>query len=279
MKFLCGKYQLNLNRPQVMGIINITPDSFSDGGKFCGVEQAVERALQLVADGADIVDIGGESSRPGATPVGLDEELARVIPVIEALTAVIKVPVSIDTYKPQVMQAAIAAGVDIVNDIRALQELGALEIVANSNVGVCLMHMQGTPQTMQLDPQYGDVVAEVKQFLIDRQQAAMAQGISQQRILLDPGFGFGKRTVHNIALIQHLNSLVDIGTPLLVGLSRKAVLGAISGGDEEQRLHAGLAAAVICVMKGAQVIRVHDVKATVDALKIATAIMPSQTEY
>jgi dihydropteroate synthase len=279
MKFLCGKYQLNLNRPQVMGIINITPDSFSDGGKFCGVEQAVERALQLVADGADIVDIGGESSRPGATPVGLDEELARVIPVIEALTAVIKVPVSIDTYKPQVMQAAIAAGVDIVNDIRALQELGALEIVANSNVGVCLMHMQGTPQTMQLDPQYGDVVAEVKQFLIDRQQAAMAQGISQQRILLDPGFGFGKRTVHNIALIQHLNSLVDIGTPLLVGLSRKAVLGAISGGDEEQRLHAGLAAAVICVMKGAQVIRVHDVKATVDALKIATAIMPNQTEY
>lgn len=279
MKFLCGKYQLNLNRPQVMGIINITPDSFSDGGKFCGVEQAVERALQLVADGADIVDIGGESSRPGATPVGLDEELARVIPVIEALTAVIKVPVSIDTYKPQVMQAAIAAGVDIVNDIRALQELGALEIVANSNVGVCLMHMQGTPQTMQLDPQYGDVVAEVKQFLIDRQQAAMAQGISQQRILLDPGFGFGKRTVHNIALIQHLNSLVDIGIPLLVGLSRKAVLGAISGGDEEQRLHAGLAAAVICVMKGAQVIRVHDVKATVDALKIATAIMPNQTEY
>lgn len=274
MDFFCGKYQLNLNRPHVMGIINITPDSFSDGGKFSNVDQAVERALQLVAEGADILDIGGESSRPGAIPVSLDDELARVIPVIEALSAVIKVPLSIDTYKPQVMQAAIAAGVDIVNDIRALQEPGALQILANSNVGVCLMHMQGTPQTMQLDPQYQDVVAEVKQFLIDRQDVAMAHGIVKQRILLDPGFGFGKRTLHNITLLQNLTNLIDIGTPLLVGLSRKAVLGAMTGGDEQQRLYAGLAASVICAIKGAHVIRVHDVKATVDALKVVTAVMP-----
>lgn len=276
MEFYCGKYQLHLNRPHVMGIINITPDSFSDGGKFSTVDLAVKHALQLISDGADILDIGGESTRPGATPVSLDEELSRVIPVIAALSQISTVPLSIDTYKPEVMRAAIAAGVDIVNDIRALQEPGALQIVANSNVGVCLMHMQGTPQTMQIDPQYQDVVAEVKQFLIDRQEAAMAHGIARQRIVLDPGFGFGKRTLHNIMLLQNLASLVDIGTPLLVGLSRKAVLGAIAGGDEQQRLYAGVAAAVICAMKGAHILRVHDVKASVDALKVVSAIMPSQ---
>lgn len=274
-QFVCGKYQLNLNRPHVMGIVNVTPDSFSDGGRFHTTERAVEHALQLIADGADILDIGGESTRPGATPVGLDEELSRVIPVIQALSEVSTVPLSIDTYKPEVMRAAIAAGADIVNDVRALQEEGALELVANSNAGVCLMHMQGTPQTMQLDPSYEDVVEEVSRFLTARLHAALAIGISKERILLDPGFGFGKTTAHNIALIQHLERLASIGQPLLVGLSRKAVLGKIVGGDEQQRIHAGIAASVISAIKGAKIIRVHDVKATVDALKVVAAVTPA----
>lgn len=271
--FLCGKFQLDLSRPHVMGIVNVTPDSFSDGGKYASTNSAVEHGLQLIAEGADILDIGGESTRPGATPVSQDDELSRVIPVIEALSAVTTIPLSIDTYKPEVMRAAIAAGADIVNDVRALQEVNALEIVAESNVGICLMHMQGTPQTMQLDPAYTDVIAEVKQFLMDRLVASMAHGIAKERILLDPGFGFGKTTAHNIALIQHLDSLADLGLPLLVGLSRKSVLGKISGGDESQRLHASIAASVISVMKGAKIVRVHDVKATVDALKVAAAVI------
>jgi dihydropteroate synthase len=272
-QFLCGRFQLDLTRPNVMGIVNVTPDSFSDGGKYSSVERAVEHALQLIAEGADILDIGGESTRPGAAPVGLDEELRRVIPVIEALSKVTTVPLSIDTYKPEVMRASIQAGADIVNDICALREDGALEIVANSNAGVCLMHMQGIPQTMQINPQYTDVVSEVKQFLADRVEACLTHGIASERITLDPGFGFGKTTAHNVALIQHLNSFVELGFPLMVGLSRKSVLGRIAGGDEQQRLHAGLAASVISVMKGAKIVRVHDVKATVDALKVVAAVM------
>lgn len=272
-KFYCGKFQLDLMRPLVMGIVNVTPDSFSDGGKYSSVDLAVEHALQLIAEGADILDIGGESTRPGADPVGLDEELRRVVPVIEALSKVTTVPLSIDTYKPEVMRAAIEAGADIVNDICALREDGALEVVANSNAGVCLMHMQGIPQTMQINPQYTDVVNEVKQFLIDRVEACLAQGVARERIMLDPGFGFGKTTAHNVALIQHLDSFTKLGYPLLVGLSRKSVLGKIAGGDEQQRLHAGLAASVISVMKGAKIVRVHDVKATVDALKVVAAVL------
>lgn len=271
-QFLCGKYQLTLNRPHVMGIVNVTPDSFSDGGKFSSTDLAVEHALKLIAEGADILDIGGESTRPGAAVVSLDEELKRVIPVIEALSRTCNVPISIDTYKPEVMRQAIAAGADIVNDVRALQEPNALEIVAQSNVGVCLMHMQGMPQTMQLEPHYVDVVSEVKQFLVDRMNAALAHGIVESRILLDPGFGFGKTRAHNIALIQHLDDLNVIGLPLLVGLSRKSVLGSITGADEGQRLYASIAASVISAMKGAKILRVHDVKATVDALKVVTAI-------
>jgi dihydropteroate synthase len=272
MKFVCGSYQLNLTRPHIMGIVNVTPDSFSDGGKYTSVEQAVVHALQLIEEGADILDIGGESTRPGATPVPLSEELSRVIPVIQALRKVANVPISIDTYKPEVMREAINAGADIVNDVRALQEHGALEIVAASSAGVCLMHMQGMPQTMQQDPVYHDVVGEVKDFLTVRMHAAINAGISAERITLDPGFGFGKRTIHNIALIQHLEKLAEIGLPLLVGLSRKSVLGAITGQDENQRLHAGLAASVISAMKGAKILRVHDVKATADALKVVAAI-------
>ena len=271
--FCCGPYKLDLSRPIVMGIVNVTPDSFSDGGKFSSTYPAVGHALKLVDEGAGILDIGGESTRPGATPVSLQDELERVIPVIKALSQQIQIPISIDTYKPEVMRQAIEAGASIVNDVRALQEVGALEIVANSNAGVCLMHMQGNPQTMQLDPHYVDVVSEVKQFLEERLIAAEQAGISKERILLDPGFGFGKRTTHNIALIQHLEELAAIGQPLLVGLSRKAVLGAIAGGDEQQRLHAGLASSVISAMKGAKILRVHDVKATVDALKVVSAVL------
>ena len=271
-EFSCGKYQLKLNRPHVMGIVNVTPDSFSDGGKFSSTDMAVEHALKLIAEGADILDVGGESTRPGAHPVSLDEELSRVIPVIETLSKLTTVPISIDTYKPEVMRQAIVAGADIVNDVRALQEPGALDVVAKSQAGVCLMHMQGTPQTMQLEPNYEDVVAEVKQFLIDRMNIAIRHGIVKNRILIDPGFGFGKTRAHNISLIQHLDALNVIDQPLLVGLSRKSVLGAITGGDEVQRLYASIAASVISAMKGAKILRVHDVKATVDALKVVAAI-------
>lgn len=272
MLFNCGKFQLNLNRPHVMGIVNVTPDSFSDGGQFAQANLAIEHALSLIEQGADILDIGGESTRPNATPVGLEEELDRVIPVIEVLVKQVNIPISIDTYKPTVMQAAIAAGASIVNDVCALKETGALEIVAASNVGVCLMHMQGTPQTMQINPQYADVVAEVKAFLQQRFTLTEAAGIDKNRILLDPGFGFGKTRAHNITLIQHLASFASLGQPLLVGLSRKSVLGQVTGNDVDARLYASVAASVISAMVGAKILRVHDVKATVEALKVVTAI-------
>lgn len=274
MKFSCGNYRLDLSRPHVMGIVNVTPDSFSDGGKYDSIERAVEHALQLVEEGADILDIGGESTRPGATPVSTEEELRRVVPVIEKLSGIAGVPLSIDTYKPEVMRATLAAGADIVNDIRALQEEGALEVVSKSSAGICLMHMQGMPLTMQADPQYNDVVAEVKDFLKQRLAVATAAGIGPERIVLDPGFGFGKRSAHNITLLQNLQTLSDLGRPLLVGLSRKSVLGQIAGGDPHVRLHASIAASVISAMKGARILRVHDVKATVDALKVVAAVLP-----
>jgi dihydropteroate synthase len=272
MKLTCGKFELDLTQPRVMGIVNVTPDSFSDGGKFAVAELAVAHGMELVGHGADILDIGGESTRPGAIPVPLDEELRRVIPVIEALAAKTRVPISIDTYKPEVMKAAIAAGASIVNDVFALQQPGALEVVAASNAGVCLMHSQGTPQTMQLDPQYQDVVREVHDFLRDRMAACEVHGIGRERIVLDPGFGFGKRSMHNVALLRDLKTLRELGQPLLVGLSRKSVLGQLTGNDVDARLHASLAAAVISAMKGARIVRVHDVKATVDALRIVTAV-------
>ncbi len=273
MNFTCSNFQLDLSRPHVMGIVNVTPDSFSDGGRYASTEKAIAHALQLVADGAQILDIGGESTRPGATPVALEEELSRVIPVIQALAATAGVPLSIDTYKPQVMQAAIQAGAHIVNDVRALQEPGALEIVAQSKAGVCLMHMQGTSQTMQQDPVYDNVVAEVREFLQQRLSAALAAGISADRIVLDPGFGFGKRTAHNLALLQRMGEIASLGRPLLVGLSRKSVLGQLLGSEGDERLHVSIAASVVAVMKGASIVRVHDVKASVDALKVAAAVL------
>ncbi len=277
MLFNCGKFQLNLNRPHVMGIVNVTPDSFSDGGKFEQTNLAVEHALKLMQEGADILDIGGESTRPNATPVSLQQELDRVIPVIEALVSQVNIPISIDTYKPLMMQAAIGAGASIVNDVRALQEENAVHIVASTNAGVCLMHMQGTPQTMQVNPQYNDVVSEVKAFLQQRLSLCEAAGITKNRIVLDPGFGFGKTRAHNITLIQHLASFASLGQPLLVGLSRKSVLGQLSAGqvtgnDIDARLYASVAASVISAMVGAKILRVHDVKATVEAVKVVTAI-------
>jgi dihydropteroate synthase len=272
MIFNCGRFQLDLSKPRVMGIVNVTPDSFSDGGKFNTTEKAIAHALQLVEEGAEILDIGGESTRPGATPVPLDEELKRVIPVIEGLRDA-GVPLSIDTYKPQVMQAAITAGADIVNDVCALREPQALEIVAASQVGVCLMHMQGRPQTMQADPQYDDVVSEVTGFLKERLDAAERAGINRSRIVLDPGFGFGKRTAHNLTLLNHLNDIQALGLPLLIGLSRKSVLGQVVGSSVDERVHASIAASVVSVMKGANIVRVHDVKPTIDALKIVQAVM------
>jgi dihydropteroate synthase len=272
MMYRCAQFNLTLTRPHVMGIVNVTPDSFSDGGKFTHTPAAVAHALALVEQGADILDIGGESTRPNSTPVGLQEELDRVIPVIEALANQVSIPISVDTYKPAVMAAAIQAGASIVNDVRALQEVGALDVVANSDVGVCLMHMQGTPQTMQVNPIYEDVVEEVKAFLAERAALCLQAGIAKDRIVLDPGFGFGKTRAHNITLIQELAALQTLGYPLLVGLSRKSVLGQVTGQDVDARLHASVAAAVISAIKGAKIVRVHDVKATVEALKVVTAI-------
>lgn len=255
-----------------MGIINATPDSFSDGGHFAATDRAIAHGLELVAQGAAILDIGGESTRPGATPVSLEEELKRVMPVIEGLAARAGVPISIDTYKPEVMQAAIQAGASIVNDVFALQMPGALETVAASDAGVCLMHSQGTPQTMQSDPQYLDVVREVADFLQARMTAAIDHGIARERIMLDPGFGFGKRSTHNLALLRQLDILCALGQPVLAGLSRKSVLGQVTGNNVDARLHSSIAAAVIAAMKGARILRVHDVKETVDALKIVSAV-------
>ncbi|NOT15823.1 MAG: dihydropteroate synthase [Methylotenera sp.] len=272
-QFHCGKFQLDLSTPLVMGVVNVTPDSFSDGGRFSRAESAIAHALQLIEEGANILDVGGESTRPNAIPVSLDEELSRVIPVIEALAGQISIPISIDTYKPKVMQAAIAAGASMVNDVRALQEEYALDVVVNSNASVCLMHMQGTPQTMQQNPYYDDVVNDVKAFLQTRLDACVKAGIASKRIIVDPGFGFGKTRVHNIALVQQLESFAALNQPLLVGLSRKSVLGQMTGNDVDARLYASIAASVISVMKGAHIVRVHDVKATVDALKVVQAVL------
>ena len=267
----CGSFQLNLSRPLVMGIVNVTPDSFSDGGRHLQCDAALAHARQLIAVGADILDIGGESTRPGAQPVSVQEELDRVIPVIEGLRGA-SVPVSIDSRKPEVMQAAIAAGALMVNDIGALQDSAAMDAVASGNIAVCLMHKQGEPQTMQAQPKYFDVVAEVSEFLRNRIAAAEAAGIQRNRIVIDPGFCFGKTLAHNLTLLRELNVLTELGVPVLAGLSRKSMLGTLTGQDVEQRLPASIAAALIAVQRGANIVRVHDVRATVDALKIWNAV-------
>jgi dihydropteroate synthase len=262
----CAGKLLDLSQPQVMGILNVTPDSFSDGGDFFVPEQAVARAVRMVEEGAAIIDVGGESTRPGAAPVAVEEELRRVIPVVEALHEALVVPVSIDTRRPEVMQAAVAAGAGLINDVNALQAAGAVELAARLNVPVCLMHMQGTPATMQQQPGYDDVVSEVRDFLLARATLCMQQGIAREQILLDPGFGFGKTSAHNLQLLQHLEQLVACGFPVLAGLSRKSLIGQTMGLPVDKRLYAGIALAVLAVWKGAAIVRCHDVHETREAV-------------
>ncbi|MFA5825653.1 MAG: dihydropteroate synthase [Gallionellaceae bacterium] len=267
----CGKFQLDLSHPKVMGIVNVTPDSFSDGGRHLSHAAAIAHARRLIEEGAGILDIGGESTRPGAATVSEQEELDRVLPVIEGLHD-IAVPISIDTWKPAVMRAALAAGAAMVNDINALQAPEALAVLSGSDAAVCLMHKQGNPESMQLAPQYADVMDEVMAFLKARIAAAQAAGIARERIVVDPGFGFGKTLVHNLALLKNMQTFAGLGVPVLAGLSRKSMLGAITGQDVEHRQAASVAAALIAVQRGAAIVRVHDVRETVDALKIWNAI-------
>lgn len=255
-----------------MGILNLTPDSFSDGGRYSERSAAVDRAQAMVRAGAGIIDVGGESTRPGAAEVSEAEELDRVIPVIEALAGRLAVPISVDTSKPEVMLAAVRAGASFINDVRALREPGALEAAARTDAAVCLVHMQGSPQTMQDNPTYDDVVAEVTEFLRRRIESCTAAGISADRLVLDPGIGFGKRLEHNLALLASLPALRALGSPLLIGVSRKGMLGALTGRPVHERLHGGLAAATSSVLAGAGMLRVHDVAETVDAVKVAVAL-------
>jgi dihydropteroate synthase len=266
-----GKYQLGLSRPLIMGVVNLTPDSFSDGGRLPTAEAAIVHALNLREQGADIVDIGGESTRPGAALVDQDEEWRRISPVLEALVAA-DVPASVDTRKPAVMRAAIEAGAAMINDVEALRAPGALETVARGNTAVCLMHMQGQPQTMQQHPVYGNVVAEVKSFLASRVEACEKAGIGRDRIVVDPGFGFGKTLEHNLALLRHLDRLLELDVPVVAGMSRKTMLGALTGRPVEQREYAGVAAHLLAVAGGASIVRVHDVVAMHDALSIWNAV-------
>src|SRR5262245_12691859 len=254
-----------------MGVVNVTPDSFSDGGRFLEVGAAKAHAHELVQQGADLLDIGGESTRPGAQPVGAAQELERVLPVLNALQE-LDLPLSVDTRKPEVMRAALAAGASMINDVDALESEAALEAVAASDCAVCLMHKQGDPQSMQQDPRYADVVGEVREFLAHRVRACEARGISRSRIVIDPGFGFGKRSVHHLALLRNLPALASLGVPLLVGLSRKSTLGRITDQPVEQRAAASITAAVLAVQRGAAIVRVHDVAATRDALRVLAAV-------
>jgi dihydropteroate synthase len=262
------RFRIDLAEPRVMGIVNVTPDSFSDGGRYADAGAALAHCEQLLADGADILDIGGESSRPGAQPVDAAEELDRVLPVLEGALK-LGCPVSIDTAKPQLMQAALALGVDIVNDIQALRAPGALEAVsAHGGCGVCLMHMQGEPRSMQAAPDYADVVAEVSDFLGKRASALVAAGVDRHRVVLDPGIGFGKTVAHNVELLRRQRELLRLGYPLLAGWSRKSSLGALTGRPAGERMVASVAAALAAVQHGARIVRVHDVAVTVDALKV-----------
>lgn len=270
--FQFGRYRFPLNRdgarPLVMGVLNVTPDSFSDGGQFQSLELALSHAEQMIAEGADIIDIGGESSRPGAKQLSVEEELRRVMPVLYALRDCGK-PLSIDTCKPQVMREAIMAGVDMINDINGFRASGALSIINDSDCALCIMHMLNDPQTMQLKPTYGDVVAEVIAFLQDRIEAMEQTGIARNRLCIDPGFGFGKTLEHNLALLKNIGKMqTSLGLPLLAGLSRKSMIGVITGKPVESRLAGSIAAALFATAQGASILRVHDVAETVDALKV-----------
>ena len=268
----CGESTLDLVEARVMGILNVTPDSFHDGGRHADLAGALAHARQMAADGADVIDVGGESTRPGAAPVPEAEELRRVVPVIEALAGE-GLLVSADTRRPAVMRAAIAAGAAMINDVGALTAPGALDVLAGSDAAICLVHMQGEPGTMQRAPHYGDVVGEVRAFLLARARACEDAGIARERIVVDPGFGFGKTLAHNLALLRALPELATAGYPVLAGLSRKSSLGTITGRAVEERMPASLAAALTAVARGAAIVRVHDVRETVDALKVWRAVL------
>jgi len=268
----CAGRRLVLDRPRIMGIVNVTPDSFADGGAHDTTDQAVAHALALAGQGADILDVGGESTRPGAAEVTLEEELRRVIPVIERLARETGLPISIDTSKPEVMRAAVAAGAGFINDVFALRREGAMDAAAELGVPVCLMHMQGEPGGMQEAPHYDDVVADVHSFLTQRIFSCEMAGISKKRIVIDPGFGFGKSSAHNLSLLAQLRRFTELGVPVLAGLSRKRTLGEITGRGVDERIHASVAAALIAAQNGAMILRVHDVAATLDALKVWLAV-------
>jgi len=272
MQLDCNGRVLDLSRPQVMGVLNVTPDSFSDGGDFFSPEKALQHALDMQAAGAAIIDVGGESTRPGAAQVPLQEELDRVIPVIETLQSRLDVPISIDTQKPRVMRAAVAAGAGLINDVNALRAPGAVEAAVDCAVPVCLMHMQGDPRTMQANPDYDDVVVDVRDFLLQRAAVCEQAGIPADRILLDPGFGFGKTLEQNLGLLAGLATLADTAYPLLVGLSRKSMIGKLLGLEVAERLPASLALAVLAVERGARLVRAHDVAATWQALQMCIAL-------
>lgn len=268
---VCGSKQLDLSRPVVMGVLNVTPDSFSDGGRYLAPASAVARGLEMVEQGAAIIDVGGESTRPGAAAVSVQQELDRVVPVIEALVTVPAI-ISVDTSKPEVMQAAVAAGAGLINDVRALTLPSALDFARQSAAAVCLMHMRGEPGSMQDNPTYGDVVTEVKAFLADRAQACRQAGIPDNRLLVDPGFGFGKTLQHNLALLRGLREFLTLGLPVLVGLSRKSMIAALTGRGVTQRDAGSAALAMLAVQRGASIVRAHDVAGTVDALRILAAV-------
>jgi len=267
----CGSQTIDLSRPVVMGVLNVTPDSFSDGGQYRRLDAAVSHGLRMFEEGAAIIDVGGESTRPGADPLDAEEEIRRVVPVIEKLRGQTDAIVSVDTSKPQVMRAAAAAGAGLINDVRALSEEGALEAAVATQCAVCLMHMQGDPRSMQLAPHYDDVVNEVKAFLEQRVNVCRAAGVAADRIVIDPGFGFGKTLEHNLQLLRHLRQL---GTelPIMVGLSRKSIVGRLTGRPSGERIYGSVALAVMAVINGARIVRVHDVGATVDALKTVIAV-------
>jgi dihydropteroate synthase len=271
----CGRIELDLSRPRVMGILNVTPDSFSDGGRYVAHASALKHARAMLNDGADIIDIGGESTRPGATPASDGDELSRILPLIENLREECDargVVISADTRKPEVMRAAIGAGAGMINDVAALASPGAVAAVAASEASVCLMHMRGEPATMQRDVAYADVVSEVQAFLVERAETCRAAGIAANRIVLDPGFGFGKTVEHNLDLLRRLATLVAIGYPVLVGISRKSTIGVLTGRGIEARVAGSVAAALAAVARGASIVRVHDVAETVDALKVWRAL-------
>jgi dihydropteroate synthase len=267
----CGRFELSLERPLIMGIVNATPDSFSEGPQHADPDAIIAHARRLLQEGADLIDIGGESTRPGAQPVDAEEELRRILPIIEALRGA-GVPLSVDTFKPQVMRRVIDAGVDMINDIYAFRKEGALQAVAGSQCALCVMHMQGEPQTMQQAPSYGDVVAEVTAFLDDRVHALLRAGVGTDRMVLDPGFGFGKTAQQNYALLRNLNALGPFGYPWLVGVSRKSMIGHITGREPAQRIAGSIAAALAGLERGANILRVHDVAETVDAVKVWRAV-------